>query len=117
MVTINDYPSIRDGQALAKAANSILDTYKQNKGMVVRTDSVPKTASRPAEHLIVVLFPRAEFIEATFARLLLSSGKGLSIVSSRRVYGKKAGDTMSKWLAANGEKREKDLMAMPVPRH
>jgi hypothetical protein len=117
MVTVNDYPSTKDGEALAGIANSVLETYKANKAVVVKTNSVPRTASKPAEHLVVVLFPRPEFIEASFTRFVLNKGVGASVVYSHRIYGKKAGDPMSQWLLKNGEKSEKELMAMPVPKH
>lgn len=118
MVTINDYPTIEDGDALAKAANGILDASRSKKAIIVRTTSVPRTESKPAEHLIVALFPQPNFIEVAFTRLILEKGKGASVVYSHRIYGKKAGDSMSKWLSANGEKTEKALMALPgVSKH
>lgn len=118
MVTINDYATVKTGDDLAKIANSVLGRYQDQKAMVVKTDSVPRTAKKEAEHLIIVLFPRPEFIEASFARILMSDGKGASVVYSHRIYGKKAGNAMSTWLKANGEKNEKALMAMPeVPKH
>lgn len=117
MFTINDYASIKTGEALAKGANSVLDTYKANQAVVVRTNSIPMTAKKPAEHLIVVLFPRPDFIEVSFTRFLLSHGIGVSLVFSRRIYGEKSGDKMSSWLTSNGEKTERALMAMAVPSH
>lgn len=118
MVTINDYANVKSGEDLAKSANSVLDTYKAQKAMVVKTDSVPRSAKKEAEHLIVVMFPRPTFIETAFARFLIVDGKGYSIVYSHRVYGKKAGDAMSKWLLKNGDSTESALMKMPtVPKH
>lgn len=117
MVTVNAYPAVTDGEALAKSANSVLETYKAAQAIVVRTDSVPRTDAKPAEHLIVVLFPRKEFIEAAFARFVLIDGVGASMVYSHRIYGAKVGDAMSNWLKSNGEKVENALMAMPpVPK-
>ncbi|MEI8282078.1 MAG: hypothetical protein WCG75_06720 [Armatimonadota bacterium] len=118
MVTINDYAAVTDGDALAKTANSVLETYKANKAVIVKTNSVARTDKKPAEHLIVALFPQSTFIEASFARFMLSEGKGVSVVYSHRIYGKKAGDAMSKWLLKNGEAREKELMKLSsVPKH
>jgi len=114
MVTINVYPDAKDGDGLAAAANSVLETYKANKAMVVKTSSVPRTDKRPAEHLIVVLFPRPTFIEASFARFGLGKACGGSLVYSHRIYGAKVGDKMSKWLGTNGPKVEKALLAMPL---
>ncbi|MEQ1932898.1 MAG: hypothetical protein ABL962_03325 [Fimbriimonadaceae bacterium] len=114
MVTINDYPSVKTGEDLAKSANSVLETYKEHKAVVVRTDSVPKTPKKEAEHLIVVMFTTPSFIETAFARFVIADGYGHSVVYSHRVYGKKAGDAMSAWLLTHGEKSEKALMAMPT---
>ncbi|KAA0225293.1 hypothetical protein FCG40_01700 [Fimbriimonadia bacterium ATM] len=74
MVTVNVYRNVKDGEGLAATANGVLETYKANQAMVVRTDSVPRTEKREAEHLIVVLFPRKEFIEAAFARFRIEGG-------------------------------------------
>lgn len=115
MMTVNGYPTVKDGEALAKVANNVLETYKANKAMVVRTNSIPRSATKEAEHLIVVLFPRPDFIEASFCRVMMAKSAGASLVYSHRIYGKKAGDPMSQWLTKNGEKIEKALMKMPVP--
>lgn len=115
MVTVNVYRKAKDGEGLAATANAVLGAYKANQAMVVRTDSVPRTQTREAEQLVVVLFPRKEFIEAAFARFRLEGGRGVSIVYSHRLYGAKVGDEMSRWLRQNGPAIEKELMAMPVP--
>ena len=115
MITVNTYSDAKTGEALAERANTVLTNYQRAKAIVVRTDSKPRTASKPAEHLIVVLFPQPDFIEAAYARFVMHKGVGVSIVYSHRIYGKKAGDAMSAWLKANGEKREKELMALAGP--
>lgn len=118
MITLNAYPATRDGEALAAMANAVLENYKRQKARVLKTDSVPRTADRPAEHLIAVVFGRPEFIEVAFARLKMIDGTGCSIVYSHRIYGEKIGDQMSAWLSANGAKVEKALMewsAIPSP--
>lgn len=117
MFTLNDYPVIKDGEGLAKAANSVLETYKANGAIVVRTNSVPRTATKAAEHLIVTLFARTDFTEAAFARFLMKKGAGASMVYSHRIYGKGTADKMGEWLTKNGDKIEKALMSMsPVSR-
>lgn len=116
MITANVYPAVKNGEALAKTANGILETYKANKAMVVRTNSIPRTASKEAEHLIVVLFPRPDFIEASFCRVLMNNDAGASLVYSHRIYGKKSGDPMGQWLTKNGQKIENAFMKMPVPK-
>jgi hypothetical protein len=118
MITINVYPDAHDGDALAAKANAVLENYKSHNGRVLRTNSVPRTPERPAEHFIAVVFGRANFIEVAFARFKLVDGTGCSIVYSRRIYGEKVGDQMSAWLDHNGSKIERTLMEwnnMPSP--
>ena len=110
MITINVYPSAHDGDALAVKANAVLENYKSHGGRVLRTNSVPRTPDRPAEHFIAVVFGRPNFIEEAFGRFKLVDGVGCSIVYSHRIYGEKVGDQMSKWLNDNGPKMEKMLM-------
>jgi hypothetical protein len=110
MITINVYPSAHDDDALAAKANAVLENYKSHGGRVPRSDSVPRTPDRPAEHFIAVVFGRPNFLEAAFARFKLVDGVGCSIVSSHRIYGQKVGDQISKWLNDNGPKMEKTLM-------
>ena len=109
MVTVNKYKQVKDGEGLASVANQVLETYKANKAIVVRTSSVPRTATKEAEHLVVVLFPRPTFIEAAFTRFVMVGGVGTSVVYSHRIYSKKAGDAMSAWLKKNGEAVEKEV--------
>ena len=110
MITINVYPTAHDGDALAVKTNAVLENYKSHGGRVLRTDSVPRTPDRPAEHFIAVIFGRPNFLEAAFGRFKLVDGVGCSIVYSHRIYGEKVGDQMSKWLNDNGPKMEKMLM-------
>jgi hypothetical protein len=110
MVTLRRYRSVTDGERLATAANTVLANYKRNGAMIVRMDSKPRTVDKPAEHLIVVLFPRKDFIEAVFARFMIAEGMGGSVIYSHRIYGQKAGKPMSGWLKANGPAIEKALM-------
>jgi hypothetical protein len=109
MVTIDLQPRVGNGDQLAEVANRVLGNYQKN-GKIVRTDSRPRTASRPAEHLIVALFGAPEFVEAAFARCVMVDGVGVVAVYSHRVYGKQAGDAMGAWLQANGPKIEQALM-------
>jgi len=109
MITITVYPSAHDGDGLAVKANAVLENYKSRGGRVLRTDSVPRTPDRPAEHFVTVVFGRSNFLEAAFARFKLMDGVGCSIAYSHRIYGEKAGDEMSKWLNDNGPKMEKAL--------
>jgi hypothetical protein len=118
MMTVNAYPDVHDGERLAQTANAVLDNYKRHQAKVLKTDSVPRTADRPAEHFIAVVFGRPNFIEVAFARFKLVDGTGCSFVYSHRIYGEKVGDEMSAWLSANGAAVEKALMewsSMPSP--
>ena len=118
MITVNGYPDVSDGERLAATANAVLENYKTHQARVLKTRSVPRTAERPAEHLIAVMFTRPNFIEVAFARFKLVDGKGCSFVYSHRLYGEKIGDQMSAWLSANGQEIEKALMewsSMPSP--
>ena len=110
MITVNVYPSAHDGDALAVKANAVLENYKSHGARVVRTDSIPHTPDRPAEHFIAVVFGRPDFLEAALARFKLMDGVGCSIVYSHRIYGAKVGDQMSRWLNDTGSKMEKTLM-------
>jgi hypothetical protein len=116
MVTIHYYRKAKDGETLAATANAVLENYKASKGLIVKTDSVPKTKDKPAEHLVVVIFGQPEFLEVAFARFRMHDGVGTAVIYSHRIYGKKTGDEMSAWLEKNGPDIEKTLMkwdAMP----
>ena len=116
MLTLQVYRIARDGEGLAATANAVLENYKANRALVVKTDSVPRTREKPAEHLIVVIFARPEFIEAAFARFRMHDGLGSAVIYSHRIYGSKVGDQMSAWLKTNGPTKESILMnwdAMP----
>ena len=115
MITINGYPGVDEGEKMAGTANAVLGNYRSHKGKILRTESVPATNEKPAEHFISVLFTQPGFTEAAFARFKLVDHKGHSFVYSHRVYGDKAGAEMSEWLKANGEKIEKALMGWNPP--
>jgi len=118
MITTHKYPQAKDGGGLASVANAVLENYKAHKAMVLKTSSVPRTPEKPAEHLIAVLFPRPEFIEAVFSRFKMHESAGVAIIYSHRVYGKKAGNEMSAWLQKNGaaiDKRMMEWTVMPKP--
>jgi len=115
MVTINFYRGVNEGEALARVSNQVLENYKNQKGVVLRTASVPRTAETLAEHLIAVVLGRPTFLEAVQARFKLIDGKGVSIVYSHRVYGKDVGDEMSAWLRLHGPSIERALMEWQLP--
>jgi len=115
MLTINFYQQVTDGEGLALIANQVLENYKSQKGIVLRTASVPRTVEKPAEHLIAVVFGRPTFLEAVQARFKLINGQGVAIIYSHRVYGKAAGPEMSTWLKDHGSSVEKVLMGWEFP--
>ena len=115
MMTLNGYPDVHDGEALATRANAVLENYKSNRGKILKTDSVPRTNDRPAEHVIVVRFVRSGFVEIAFARFKLGAKKGHSFVYSHRFYGDKADAQSNAWMAANGAEVEEALMDWNQP--
>jgi hypothetical protein len=118
MITVNGYPNVAEGEQLAAAANAVLENYKKHQAKVLKMRSIPRTAERPAEHLIAVIFTQPDFIEVAFARFKLLDGKGCSLVYSHRIYGKEIGDAMSAWLSAHGDHIETTLMqwnSIPSP--
>lgn len=110
MVTLNLYPQVKNGESLAATASAVLETYRANRAIVVKTDSVPRSVGKPAEHLIVVIFGRPDFIEVAFARFRMHDGLGSAVIYSHRIYGQKVGDVMSAWLERNGAATERNLM-------
>jgi hypothetical protein len=110
MITIDGYPGVNEEEKLAEAANAVLGNYQSHGARVLRTDSVPRTEERPAEHFISALFSRPDFAEAAFARFKLVDGKGYSFVYSHRIYGTEAKKQMEAWTTANGKATEKALM-------
>lgn len=112
MLTVNNYPHVKDGEALASAASAVLENFKRAGAVVVRTNSVPRSKTSEAEHFIAVVFNRSGFSEAAFARFRIQGLLGGSLVYSHRVYGNDASTSMSKWMAANGPGREKALMVL-----
>jgi hypothetical protein len=114
MITINGYPGVDDGDKLAGTANSVLGNYERAGAKVIKTSSVPRTADRPAEHFIAVMFTRPAFIEIAFARFKLRQDNGQSFVYSHRFYGDKKSDEANAWLKADGGAVEKALLEWDV---
>lgn len=110
MITLNGHSAVTRGEQLAEVANQVLANY-QRHGRILQTRSEPRTSVRPAEHLIVAVLGQPAFLEAAFARCLLTEGTGMVAVYSHRVYGKAAGPAMSEWLVAHGLPVEQAWMA------
>lgn len=110
MVTIIIFPEVTDGEQLAQIANNILSRYKQI-GAIVRTNSIPRTETSEAEHLIVAILGDKGVMEAVFARIKMVQGKGTATVWSRREYGETdAAEAIGNWLKENGAAREQVFM-------
>jgi hypothetical protein len=110
MLTLNVNSKVRTGEQLAGVANGVLGNYERAGGKIVRTDSKPRTPQKEAEHLIVALLSAPGVLEAAFARVVLDYGQGMVLVYSHRAYGPQAGAAMGKWLEANGQRVETQLM-------
>ena len=110
MVTINYYPTAKDGDGLAKMANATLGNYKVAEAKILKTSSVPRTDTSPAQHLIVVMFRRQPFCEVAFARFKMHEGTGISIVVSHRTYGNESFTEMNQWIKSKQSQIEKHLM-------
>ena len=110
MMTINVYEDVVDGDGLALLANKVLENYKSHGGIVLKTDSVPRTVEKPAEHLIAVILGQPTVIEVVQARFKLIDRKGVAFIHSHRVYGSSVGPEMSDWLKKNGPSMEEELM-------
>jgi hypothetical protein len=113
MVTLNVHENVRNDDQLAGLANGVLANYRR-AGRVIRTASRPRTAARPAEHLIVALLAAPGLAEAAAARVLLVDGVGVVMVRSRRDYGAQAVVSVGDWLTANGPALETSLMTWSV---
>lgn len=117
MITLNLHTKVRQGEQLAGLANQVLANY-QRHGKLLQTRSTPRTATQPAEHLMVAVLGTPQLLEASFARCRLHDGAGLVAVVSHRVYGPAAGPEMNRWLTAHGQATEQALMAwaaLPSP--
>lgn len=110
MVTVVYYRNAKDDKSLEKVANTTKGLYQASNGLIVRAVGNPKTAEKPAEYLIVVMFVTAEFREVAFARFRMHDGVGAAVVYSHRIYGKEVGEEMGAWIGKNGPKTENALM-------
>ncbi len=114
MVTVWRYAAIKDGEALAGQANRTLGAYKGANGRILRTNSTPRTASKPAEHFIAAFLGNASLVEFTAARFVLVDGQGAAVIYSRRAYGKPAKPDLGPWVSQNGAAVEQRLMAFDL---
>jgi len=111
MVTVWRYAGIKDGEGLARQANGTLNAYKGAQGRILRTNSAPRTPSKPAEHFIAAFLGNASMVEFTAARFVLVDGQGAAVIYSRRAYGKPAKPDLGPWVSRHGAEVERRLMA------
>jgi hypothetical protein len=111
MLSINVYPDADDGDALALIANAVMSAYQAHQGIILRTDSIPRTRDSPAQHLVAAMFGRPEFLEAVQARFLIFDEVGMSVIHSHRTYGQAKEDGMQAWMEEQGPATERQLMS------
>lgn len=111
MVTVWRYPGIKDGEGLARQANATLGAYKGAQGRILRTNSTPRTPSKPAEHFVAAFLGNASLVEFTAARFVMVDGQGAAVIYSRRAYGKPAKPDLGPWVSRHGADVERRLMA------
>jgi hypothetical protein len=111
MLTLDVHADVRTGEALAQLANEVLGSY-QRTGQVVRTQSVPRTVDKEAEHFVAVMFDEKlkARVEVAFARFVLPEHGGLIIVYSKRFVGSAAETAANTWLRDNGARVAHMLM-------
>ena len=113
MVSVIVYHDVQTPDALAAQANTVLERYKNQNGVVIKTSSVPKTLEKPAEHFVAVMLAGEQVVEGTFARFVLLGGVGYAVLYAHRVYGPVLHDNseaLGKWEVANGPAVEDALM-------
>jgi hypothetical protein len=111
MLTLWRYPGISEGEGLSAQANRTLGAYQNAKGRILRTNSLPRTPQKPAEHFIAALLGSPRFVEFAAARFLLVDGRGVGVIYSRRAYGNPAKPDLGAWVGQHGAAVEQRLMA------
>jgi hypothetical protein len=111
MMTVNVYPDVGDGERLAATANAVLENYKSHQARVLKTRSVPRTADRPAEHLIAVVFTRPVLIRLTRDRRPFVRSAGRNSGRSSSAYELSGIEVRSR---AKDKKQMRDFIESPV---
>ncbi len=112
MISVNFYPTVNDGEELAKIANNVLNIYESNGAQILRTASLPRTPDRAAEHLTVAIFGRPSYFEFAQVRFKIIDGVGVSIVYSHRIYGSDVATEIGKWIQEKGPGLEEKLLSI-----
>ncbi len=112
MVTVVYYPQVRDEAALLATAKAIAQAYQRNQGTLLKTETAPAAAGRPAEHFVSVTFNRPGTSELTCARVVLRDGMGVAVLYGHRAYGPRAALDLADWLRANLPRVNQSLRAV-----
>lgn len=109
MVTINYYPVVSSDEDLALVANAVLSNYEDVGGIVLGVESIPGTRSKPAEHIIAVVFGAPDAAEFAMVKFQLHDGVGASIAYAHREYGADVADIMNDWMDDNGTRIQEEI--------
>ncbi len=112
MIALNYYATAKTEAGLAAKANDVLGGYKKNGARILRANTVPGAAGKPAEYVLVVALEQPDFIETAFARFTIVDGTGLSVVYFHRIYGNQVGGQIDAWLRQNDLATEKALQEL-----
>jgi len=102
MVTVNYYPVVSSSADLGVITSAVLENYKDSGGIVLGVETIPETNSKPAEHIIAVVFGAPEAAEFAMVKFQLHDGIGASVAYAHREYGADVGNVMNNWLDENG---------------
>lgn len=118
MITFHYYPKFRSVEKLASVANAVLTNYQNSGAVILRTNSVPRSPEKPAEHFIAAIFKQKNSIEFSEIRFLFVDGIGASMVASHKFYGKNREKEAIKWIKKHGTQIEIQLMNYnDIPSH
>jgi hypothetical protein len=116
MLTVVLDPRAQDAAGLTQYANQLVATYKQNKGVIVRTVAVPATAQKPGEYFVAAMLPGPNVMEFAAARLILVGKEGAAVVYSHRYYGDTDADSLGHWVQSYGPDVETELLKFDAAR-
>lgn len=102
MVTINYYPVVSTAEDLSVVAEAVLSNYEDAGGIVLGVESIPRTKSKAAEHIVAVVFGGPDTAEFALVKFQLHDGIGASIAYAHREYGADVENTINDWMEGNG---------------
>ncbi len=110
ILTLQVYDGVDTGEKLSKVANDVL-LASQKVGLIIRTNSLPATPGRPAQHMIVAVLSDVGVRTMVFTRFMLTPAGGLAVTYAHRIQGIKPDAEASAWFKVNDIPIEKALMA------